>query len=146
MGSIIGGTAKDGKRLKKKFLDNTPALKTLREGVLLAAERGWVKGIDGRKVRVRSAHAALNTLLQSCGAVIMKVALRILVQDLNKTDIDYRLVGNVHDEFGIEVLNKDVTRLKELCLSCFLKAGEELKIRIPIEGECKSGSNWSETH
>lgn len=146
IGSIVGGSSRQGKALKKKFLDNTPALKALREGVLKAAERGWLKGIDGRRVRVRSAHAALNTLLQSCGAIIMKVALRILVKSVQAEGLDVTFVGNIHDEFQAQVADKDVQRYTELCGECFIKAGEELKIRIKIEGEAKVGMNWAETH
>lgn len=64
IGSIVGGSARDGKRLKEKFLRNTPALRALRERVGVASGRGYVLGLDGRRVYVRSEHAALNTLLQ----------------------------------------------------------------------------------
>lgn len=144
IGSIVGGGAKEGKRLKKKFLAGTPALRTLRENVLAAAERGWVKGIDGRKVRVRSAHAALNTLLQSCGAIIMKVFLRHVMKDA--VDLDFKLVGSVHDEIQAEVQLEDVPKFKAICEAAMIKAGEELKIRIAIEGEAMEGETWVDTH
>ena len=49
-----------------------PALKQLREDIIEAAKEGTIKGLDGRLVPVRSKHAALNTLLQSAGAIICK--------------------------------------------------------------------------
>lgn len=87
IGQIVNGTADAGKRLTKNFLTQTPAIATLREviqGSLVAEskwvggeqkvkwKRRWIRGLDGRKVHVRSPHAALNTLLQSAGAVLSK--------------------------------------------------------------------------
>ncbi len=146
IGSIVGGTSKDGKRLKKRFLDNTPALKKLREGVLNAAERGWLKGIDGRRVKVRSAHAALNSLLQSCGAIIMKVWLRNVMKAVEAEGLDVLAVGNIHDEGQFDVAIKDVERFKQVCEAAMLQAGEELKTRIAIEGEAMEGTTWADTH
>lgn len=146
IGSIVGGGSKEGKMLKKKFLAGTPALKTLRENVLMAAERGWVKGIDGRKVRVRSAHAALNSLLQSCGAIIMKVFLRCVIKEADRLGLNYKMVGNIHDEIQAEVQLSDVAQFKIACESSMLKAGEELKLRIAIEGEAMEGETWADTH
>lgn len=146
IGSIVGGGSKEGKKLKKRFLDGTPALKGLRENVLAAAERGWLKGLDGRKVRVRSAHAALNTLLQSCGAIIMKVVLRQIITMTKATDIEYLLVGSIHDEYQFQVKNQWVTEFKTICEAAMIKAGEELKTRIIIEGEAMEGTCWADTH
>lgn len=146
IGSIVGGGAKEGKRLKKKFLDGTPALKKLREGVLAAAERGWVKGIDGRRIRVRSAHAALNSLLQSCGAIAMKACLRLVIQRCDAAGIDYKMNGNVHDEWQAAVAHKDVESYTAICLQSMVDAGKELGFRCPLEGDVRAGKHWQETH
>jgi len=74
IGSIVDGTKRDGAKLKAKFLKNTPSLGSLRERVGNASARGYLLGLDGRKLYIRSEHAALNTLLQSAGAIIMKKA------------------------------------------------------------------------
>ena len=65
IGNIVGGDAVDGRRLKDKFLKNTPALARLREAVGRASTRGFLYGLDRRRIAVRSEHSALNTLLQS---------------------------------------------------------------------------------
>lgn len=83
IGKIINGDAKEGKQVKRKFLKATPAIKNLREAVqdaLAVTERGkvikwkrhYLKGLDGRRLHVRSLHSALNLLLQSAGALICK--------------------------------------------------------------------------
>ena len=146
IGSIVGGGAKEGKKLKKRFLAGTPALKVLRENVLTAAERGWLKGIDGRRIRVRSPHAALNSLLQSCGAIAMKVWLRLVVTKANKHGLEWRCNGNIHDEGQFEVADKDVEAFSQICLDSMVEAGVELSFRCPLEGDVKVGSTWQDTH
>src|SRR3546814_6601123 len=65
LGSIIGKGARAGAQLRARFLAKFPALAKLIKAVKAAAKKGWLKGLDGRKIPVRSEHAALNSLLQS---------------------------------------------------------------------------------
>ena len=104
IGTIIGGGIREGKALKERFFNNLPALGDLRDRVDRAASRGYIIGLDGRKVRVRSEHAALNTLLQSAGALVMKKALVLLDDYAKQWRLDYRFCGNIHDEIQSEVL------------------------------------------
>ena len=103
IGTIVGGTARDGRTLKQRFLRNTPSLESLRERITRAAGRGYLTGLDGRRLRVRSEHAALNTLLQAAGAIVMKKALVILDDYAKQWKLDYKFIGNVHDEVQSEV-------------------------------------------
>jgi DNA polymerase-1 len=146
LGSIIGGNTKDGQRLRKNFLDNIPALKNLRFKVTRAAAKGWIKGLDGRKLFIRSEHGALNTLLQSAGAIYMKKALILLNERLKLSGMDFKFVANIHDEWQIEVRACQATKAGALAVEAMVKAGEELGIRCPMTGEYKIGNNWSETH
>ena len=146
IGSIVGGTASDGARLKALFLKNTPAIRNLRERVSRAALRGYLKGIDGRKLIIRSGHAALNTLLQSAGAIIMKKALTLLDNHATISNIQYQFVGNIHDEFQIEVVEKDAKKLGWLAVECIKAAGLEFNLNCPLDGEYKVGNSWAETH
>ena len=145
-GSIVGGSKKEGARLKEKFLSNTPALRQLREKVELSSQRGYLKGIDGRKLIIRSTHASLNTLLQSAGAVIMKKALTLLDQYAILHNIDYKFVGNIHDEFQAEVREDQVDNFGWLAVECIKSAGLKFNLRCPLDGEYKTGNNWAETH
>ena len=146
IGSIVGGSKKDGERLKHKFLTNTPSLRQLRERVGLSSQRGYLKGIDGRKLIIRSEHASLNTLLQSAGAVIMKKALTILDEYATIHNIDYKFVGNIHDEFQAEVREDQVDNFGWLAVECIKSAGLKFNLRCPLDGEYKIGNNWAETH
>jgi DNA polymerase I-like protein with 3'-5' exonuclease and polymerase domains len=146
IGSIVGGTATVGKRLKTEFLGNTPALGRLREQVGVAAGRGYVFGLDGRRVAIRSEHAALNSLLQSAGAIVMKKALCLLVEYANIYKIDFKIIGNIHDEIQTEVKSKDAERFGRLATACVEAAGLHYKLNCPLAGEYKVGKNWADTH
>ena len=146
IGSITGGTAKDGKRLKEKFLGNTPALGRLRERVGVASGRGYVLGLDRRRVAIRSSHAALNSLLQSAGAIIMKKALCLLDEYATIWGIDYHIIGNIHDEIQTEVREKDAERFGRLATSCVEAAGLFYKLNCPLAGDYKVGNSWADTH
>jgi DNA polymerase-1 len=146
IGSIVGGTKRDGARLKELFLRNTPSLRQLRERVSNAAVRGYLKGLDNRKLIIRSNHAALNTLLQSAASVVMKKSLTILDEYAKLHNIDYKFVGNIHDEFQAEVREDQADKFGWLAVECIKAAGIRLNLRCPLDGEYKVGKTWAETH
>ena len=146
IGKVIGGSKEQGTRIKNRFLNNLPALKTLRNRVQEAARRGFLKGLDGRKIYIRSEHAALNSLLQGGGAIVMKQALVMLCKRLDSTDTPYKLVANIHDEWQLEVPKCNAEKVGYLAVDSIIDAGNLLKLRCPLGGQYKLGGNWSETH
>ena len=146
IGSIIGGSERDGERIKEKFLRATPSLRRLREKVERVAQRRWVRGIDQRKIIIRHPHAALNTLLQGAGACVMKKALTLLEEYVITKRIRAFPVVNVHDEFQYEVQADRADEFGRLAVQSIRDAGDLLNVRCPLNGEYKIGNNWSETH
>ena len=146
IGAIVGGSRRDGAELKEKFLNNTPPLRHLRERVAKSAKRGYLQGLDGRKLILRSEHAALNTLLQSAGAIIMKKSLTILDEYATIHNIEYKFVGNIHDEFQVEVKEDQAEKLGWLAVECIKAAGDRMSLKCPLDGEYKVGQSWAETH
>jgi DNA polymerase I-like protein with 3'-5' exonuclease and polymerase domains len=146
IGSIVGGSSGDGRKLKQRFLRNTPSLESLRERVGNAAQRGHLRGLDGRKLWVRSEHAALNTLLQAAGAIVMKKALVLLEDYANQWGLNYKFVGNIHDEVQTEVATKEAQKFGWLAVECLKAAGIHYSLRCPLDGEYKVGQTWAETH
>jgi DNA polymerase-1 len=146
IGAIVGGNEKEGKALINRFLDNTPALKALKSAVEWASEKGHIVGLDKRRLHIRSTHAALNTLLQSAGAIVMKQALIILNGKLRKVKLNAHFVANVHDEWQIEVAQEDAERVGKMAVQAITEAGKVLGLRCPLAGEYKVGNNWAETH
>lgn len=146
IGKIVGGNANAGQKLIESFLSNTPALKTLRNNVSKYASKGFVPGLDGRKIWVRSEHSAVNSLLQGAGAIVMKQALVLLDQELRKKKVWYGFCVNVHDEWQIETKEKDGELVGKLAVQSIQKAGELLGLRCPVTGEFNIGKTWRDTH
>ena len=144
IGSIVGKGDRAGGKLKKSFLNATPSLAALIEKVQRMSKAGTLPGLDGRRVHVRSQHAALNTLLQSAGAIVMKKALVIAEQKLQ--GLPYKLVAQVHDEFQVEVPEQYAERVGSCFRNAIRQAGRDLQLRCPLDGEYKIGTTWAETH
>jgi DNA polymerase-1 len=146
IGEIVGGNAKDGKELKKKFLDSMPALKKLRDAVAKKFDRGYLIGIDDRKVWVRSKHSALNTLLQSAGAIAVKQATILMDNEIRGRNLNIYQVAHIHDEVQFEGALADLTLFGPVTKQSFRKAGIILGFKCPLDGEFRIGPNWSKTH
>lgn len=163
IGKIVNGTSRDGARLRKTFLEQLPALKKLTEGVKSAArDRKWLKGLDGRKLHIRSDHAALNTLLQSAGALVCKrwaVEMDLLSKERgwrpqhrfnpwhdDRADWKLCVVANIHDEHQYEADESIAEEVGKASVECIKRAGSFFSIRCPLDGEFKIGNNWKECH
>lgn len=177
VGQIIGKDKAEGKRLREKFLKAVPAIKILREGIenSLIASSVWIRGInkvtwkkrirngldyshciiglDGRPVYVRSGHSALNTVLQSAGALICKLWMVRWEENMRKAgykhgwDGDFCLMAWIHDEGAY------ACRTKEIAEDCIRIAQEsmrqvqkEFNFRAQLDTEGKIGHNWGECH
>lgn len=152
LGSIVGGGKAKGKELRARFLAFFPALATLISAVKFKAKRdGYVRGLDGRLLWIRSEHAALNTLLQGAGAVIMKQAMvnyHKILADLGMSKrLDYNQVLWVHDEFQLECRTPEIA---EICGNAMVdgirKVTKDFNFRCLLDGEYRVGNSWRETH
>jgi len=147
---------KIGRELRQRFTTNLQALGSLIDAAKAKVKQGFVFGLDGGKIPIRHEHAALNTLLQSAGALVMKKALVILdgklkalgLQPFNVADGTghYEFVGNIHDEFQLEVLEQHAELVGKTIVESIRAAGEHFNFRCPLDGEYKIGNNWKETH
>jgi hypothetical protein len=154
IGSIVGGTSSDGKRLKSKFLRSLPALGRLTDAVQANVKKNeCLFGLDRRRLHIRSSHSALNTLLQSAGALVCKKWLVILEEELRALglkhgwDGDYAFCAWSHDEVQIACRTPEIaTTVANLATSCVSKAGEFFSFRCPLAGEAKMGVTWHDTH
>jgi DNA polymerase I len=147
IGAIVGSDEKDGRKLMRRFLRNTPALGELKDKVSRLYERdGFLPGLDGRHLLVRSEHSALNTLLQGAGAILMKKSLVILNNKLKCGIIDAKFCANVHDEWQVEVSEEDAEQVGKMAVAAIEEAGVALGLRCPTTGEYNVGNNWKETH
>jgi DNA polymerase I-like protein with 3'-5' exonuclease and polymerase domains len=145
-GSIVGGNSSKGKKLIDSFINNTPGLSALKKKISRLMAKGHLPALDGRRVWVRSEHAALNTLLQSAGAIIAKQWLVESTKLLQEKGIDAKLLAFVHDETQWEVREDQAEEAARLIEQAATKAGEALRFRCPVDAEGKIGNNWRECH
>tara|TARA_R100000750_G_scaffold6738_1_gene5093 strand:+ start:33 stop:1658 length:1626 start_codon:yes stop_codon:yes gene_type:complete len=146
LGTICGRSESYGRQIKDRFLKRLPSLAKLRTRVDKAVKKGWLKGLDQRKLIIRQKHSALNTLIQGGGAIAMKKALVILSDYISTYKIDAIPVVNVHDEFQYQVKEEQADRFGTLAVKSIVDAGEQLGLRCSLNGEYKIGNNWKETH
>ena len=151
-GKIVNGTAKQGKAIKDNWKKNIPALGMLMKAVVANAGKGWLKGLDGRKLSVRSDHAALNVLLQGAGAVLCGTWLVNTFDALKAQgykhgwDGDFVFCGWIHDEIQV-ACREDLTDIVgDIIVSEARKAGEPYDFKVPLDSSYVVGSNWAETH
>jgi len=146
IGAIVGGSERKGSQLINKFKDNMPALTKLMEKVGRLAQKGYVKGLDGRHVLVRHQHAALNTLLQSCGAIIAKQWCVTMHQMFEQESLLVKQVAFVHDEIQVECYEQDSAKVAGIMVDAARIAGEQLGFRVPVDAQAKIGMSWYDTH
>ncbi|AXH71534.1 DNA polymerase [Pelagibacter phage HTVC201P] len=142
---VINKPFKEAGKIKKRFLNNLPALHKLIEGVQSAAERGYLTGLDKRQIKVRNSYSALNTLLQSAGAILCKRWLVEFNKEIQKYKNAQQVVW-VHDEIQVECEEKDADEIGKIAVECIKRAGEHFNLRVPLTGEYKISTNWSGTH
>ena len=135
-----------GKKLIDKFLSELPRLKSFRSQVEEAAQSGKVKGLDGRLFNVRSAHKAVNTIIQGAGAIACKVWLRNMIKHVRTKGLDVKLVASIHDEYQFEVNKNDIQSMGEIVKLAIKETTEQLNLNCPLDAEYKTGLSWAETH
>jgi len=146
IGKIVGGNKEHGQGLIDKFLSNMPALKRVRNQAQKAAERGLIRGVDGRHLHIRSPHSALNTLIQGAGASVCKDWLINMIQRINQKGIDARLVASIHDEYQFEVAKKDMNQFGMITKDAIKDTELKLKFKCPLDSTWSHGTTWAETH
>ena len=143
----------NGKRIIEAVEGVFPGISTLKPSVEKASKRGYLIGLDGRKIWMRydsegklMKHKALNYLFQSGGGIAMKVVLCFIDSRVKKEGLDVTFVGNIHDEVQAEVAEHDILGYTKVVDWAFEKTTQFLNLRCPLAGEVKQGDDWSQTH
>ena len=157
-GSIIDPQEKDTDRLKllgrsaiDSFYAGVPALKKLKS--LLTENlnnRGYLLGLDRRPLYCRSEFKALNVLLQSAGAILMKQ----VVVNIHKSLADAGFIygehwhqhAMIHDEVQLSCQPGMQSDIITHLLQAFIDAGNFYQFKCKIEGDAKVGYTWYSTH
>lgn len=140
-----------GKQLKANLQSGIPAFGKLIRKVTQEARRGYLTGLDERKLFVRSKHAALNLQLQSDAALISKLWVVMFFDMMTEAGyvhgVDWGMMAWVHDEIQAACRTEEIAKhAAEICVEAAKLAGEAFNYRAPVGAEAKIGRNWAETH
>lgn len=147
-GQIIGGSTKDGKEVKLRFVNNFPGLQELLTSLDNQIQRsGRIKLCDGTPLLVTKPHTKLGYLLQGDESRIMKKANILIDKEIRRRKLDVLKVGDIHDELQNDVLRLHSTEFADdVCPVAFRSSGEFFQYRLPIDCDSKIGLTWAETH
>ena len=139
-----------GKAIESNLMKGLPKLDKLVQLVKQSSKRGFLRGLDGRKIYMRKSgfkvqvNKALNTLLQSTGSIIMKyfnVELFKLIEGLRVHQII-----SMHDELQFMCHREDEADLFKAIDNAIISTYKHFEFNLPLAMDVQSGANWAETH
>jgi hypothetical protein len=153
LGTLVGGGAAEGAKMRTRFLKECPAIAVLIEWAKNFAERGWLPGLDGRKLIMRTdeygnaqTHKALNTLLQAGGSIVVKQATVILDRLNKERKVNCHQVIHMHDEYQFTCKKDHVSVLMNNIEKCVTLAGEHYDMECPLASDSMQGASWYDCH
>lgn len=135
-----------GAACREVFLKRLPGMDGLMQQVTKAAKTGYIKAVDGRKIPIRSPHAALNTLLQSCGSILVKWAQCYMNAKIIERRLDSWQVVSYHDEVVLDSHPVHAEQAGQLFIEGLQWAGKKFGFRCPLSGELHIGESWADVH
>lgn len=147
VGTIIGGSTRDGREIKRRFIGNFPGLAELLDRLEQEINRtGRIRLIDGTPILVTAPHTRLGYLLQGDESRIMKKAMIDVARTVQRESLDVIKCGDIHDEWQSDVLLPHVDEYVEICKRVFPATGRFFNYNIPLACDSKVGLTWAETH
>jgi DNA polymerase I-like protein with 3'-5' exonuclease and polymerase domains len=142
----IGVTEHEAKVLYDAFWETNTALANVKGKVIgIWKRKGYIPGLDGRKIQCKSEYSVLNYLFQSGGAILMKHALLLAEHLIKEEELAARRILSYHDEEQWVSIPPCANRVGELGVRSIQLAGKEL-LRVPVTGAYKIGPTWADTH
>ncbi len=147
IGEIYNIGRKAGRELKEQFIESIAGLSALKNNrIPIEARKGYTVAFDGRRIYCNDSHFMMAAYLQGGEAVIMKYAVVLSVEEIRRRKLDGKLVNVVHDEMLFECSPEHAEEIRKLTEDNIRVAGEMLKLKCPMKGEGKVGTNWLEVH
>ncbi len=135
-----------GEEIREAFVSAIDGLSELLKSIKRSSQKGYIKSIDGRQIKVDSRHKALNYLLQSGAGVIAKRWMLINQQTIQSTKLCCAQLAFIHDELQFECHPDHATDLSTSLVFSAAAAGEYYNLRVPIAAEAKQGYSWADVH
>ncbi len=130
----------------KKYMDNTRAD---------ASEKGYVETLFGRRLylpeinasngmrRQAAERTAINAPMQGTAADIIKKAMVLVQQWLDDSEVDAKMIMQVHDELVFEVAEPLIEEVSAKVRALMSAAAS---LDVPLIADVGVGDNWDQAH
>jgi DNA polymerase-1 len=107
----------------------------------LMGRKRFFPEINDRNALVSQAaqRAAINSVVQGTASEILKIAMVRLAAEMERLQLEAKILLQVHDELLFEVLPNELELLKSLVQKLMAQAVE---LQVPLEVSVKTGNNW----
>jgi DNA polymerase-1 len=152
----LGEEREAAQRYINLYFQRYPGVKDYMDTIRATAHnQGYVETLFGRRLylpeinasnmqRRRAAErAAINAPMQGTAADIIKLAMLHIDQWISKSNLDIKMIMQVHDELVFEVAERDVKEASEHIREYMSNVVE---LVVPIVVDVGVGDNWDEAH
>tara|TARA_B100001173_G_scaffold306503_1_gene313455 strand:- start:123 stop:2807 length:2685 start_codon:yes stop_codon:yes gene_type:complete len=156
LGKQLGITRNLAAEYMAMYFEKYPGVKEYMESTKkLAGENGYIETLFGRRLYLRdinasnamrrqaSERAAINAPVQGTAADIMKIAMIKMHKLIKETNIDAKLILQVHDELILDTPTKEIDQVIELVTESMMGAAN---LDVPLEIDIGIGDNWDQAH
>jgi DNA polymerase-1 len=156
LGKQLGITRNLAAEYMAMYFEKYPGVKEYMESTKkLAGENGYIETLFGRRLYLRdinasnamrrqaSERAAINAPVQGTAADIMKIAMIKMHKLIKETNIDAKLILQVHDELILDTPAKEIDQVIELVTESMMGAAN---LDVPLEIDIGIGDNWDQAH
>ncbi|MGC9357042.1 MAG: DNA polymerase, partial [Anaerolineae bacterium] len=153
----IGVTPSEAEVFIKRYFERFPAVRTYMDRVREeAVSQGYVETLMNRRryfpelqPEARTSHnrrqaalrMAINAPIQGAAADIIKLAMLRLYHRLKESEVQARMILQVHDELVVEAPRNEVDTVVSLICDAMEGAFE---LRVPLKVDVEMGENWEE--
>ncbi len=149
-------TRKEAKQLIDNYFNTYKRIREYMDECIAAArQNGYVETMMGRRRYLRDINSrnavvrgfaernAINAPIQGSAADIIKVAMIRIQADMERREMNSKMILQVHDELVFDVYRTELEDLREMVISEMESAWE---LSIPLVADYGTGSNWLEAH
>ncbi len=139
-----------------KYFEQYPGVKLYMDTTRAqAAKQGYVETLCGRRLylpnindrnpmrRQAAERTAINAPMQGSAADIIKKAMIAVDAWLQASEVDAKMIMQVHDELVLEVKEADIPAVIDKVKTLM---GQALALKVPLEVDVGVGNNWDEAH
>lgn len=147
LASIIGCSTKKAQVYIDNFWEGNKGVYLLVEYLKKYYKKyGFIRGLDGRKLKVRAEYKLLNTLIQSAAAIVFKRWGVIANPLIRQADLDCHQIIAYHDEYDYRCLPEHEEEASKIIKQSAIDAGRFYNMKVPITVDVANGMSWADVH